>query len=146
MTQKHQKLFQCLCEYCENIKLKLTSLNKLVEQSGRLDLKINDIYEAVDGTMCGKEKEERYHKLSCIDGKYDQCGTNLLKEKLKPIFNDEVSVVKWNAWSVVKSVNPKTGKEITKGQKVVKCGPPSELVATLIVELESHPFEAWWQQ
>ena len=103
LTQKHQKLFQCLCEYCENVKLKLTSLNKLVEQSGRLDLKINDIYEAVDETMCKKEKEERYHKLSCIDRKCDQCGTNLLKEKLEPISNDEVSVVKWNAWvSVVK--------------------------------------------
>ena len=60
-----------------------------------------------------------------------------------------VSVVKWNAWGVVKSVNPKTGKEITKRQEVVKSGPPSELVATFIVELESlsvHLFEAWWQQ
>ena len=87
--------------------------------------------------------------MSCIDRKCDQCGTNLLKEKLKPISNDEVSVVKWNAWGVVKSVNPKTEKEITKRQEVVKSGPPSELVATLIVELESlsvHLFEAWWQQ
>ena len=149
MTQKYRKLFQCLCEYCENVKLKLTSVNRLAERVNRTDLKFQNEFDAVSATLCPKG-EEKFHKLSCIDRVCKECGSAVLKEKLKPLFEtDERPEVKWNKWETVNSLNPKTQKEISKRQEVEKSVSPLDLVNELLIELEFlslHLFEAQWQQ
>ncbi|MEW8341728.1 MAG: hypothetical protein AB2708_17930, partial [Candidatus Thiodiazotropha taylori] len=70
--------------------------------------------------------------------------------KLRPLFEtDDPAEIKWNKWETVKSLNPKTHKEISKRQEVEKSGSPSDLVNELLIELEFlslHLFEAQWKQ
>ena len=47
-TQAHRKLLQCLCEYCENVRLKLKTLNALADKNNKPDLIYKDIYNAAD--------------------------------------------------------------------------------------------------
>ena len=150
-TQKHRRLFQCLCEYCENVKLKITVVNRLAEKAKLPDLKLKNEYEAVDAVRCPKQEEtERFHKLRCIDGKCNDCGTKLLKDKLRPLLEiDDQSEVEWNRWQTVITVNPKTQKNISKRQEVKKSGTREELIDELMEELKFlsiHLFQAQWQQ
>lgn len=55
----------------------------------------------------------------------------------------------WTKWDLVKSLNPKTGKEISKRVEVTKHGTAGELISEFLSELEFlsvHLFEANWQQ
>lgn len=74
MLQKHRKLFQCLCRYCENVKLKLTAVNRLAEKAERPDLKLHNEFAAVSATLCPKQ-EQKFHKINCIDRYCNECGT-----------------------------------------------------------------------
>lgn len=66
---------------------------------------------------------------------------------LKPLLSEDE--IEWSSWDVVKTNNPKTGKEISKRQLVKRQGQPSLLLAQLIKEvdfLSGHLFVAHWQQ
>ena len=143
LTQKNRKLYQCLCEYCENVKLKLKALNSTADQENVKDLKILNEYDAVNITMCEKEEGAKFHRIQCIDRKCDDCGIKNLEEKLQPLISKDLHV-KWNRWDLVKSTNPKTGKEVTKKQEVLKSGLVSEMIHELLEEinfLSVHLFE-----
>lgn len=145
-TQKYRKLYQCLCEYCENVKLKLQAVNRLADRCDQPDLKLSSEFLAVNATLCPKS-EGKFHQLDCIDRKCEYCGTDKLKEILGPLMN--VDEVKWKRWENVQSVNPKTHKQITKRQEVDKSGSSEDLVEELVAELgflSVHLFEAQWQQ
>ena len=149
LTQKYRKLYQCLCEYCENVKLKLKTINKLAQSLNRNDLKLDDEFTAVNESLCKKQEEEAFHKLTCIDRQCRNCGTEVLRQKLQTLTNANDQVVKWNKWAIVKTVNPKTGKDINKRQEIEVSGSPTDLVSELLTEVEflsRHLFEAQWQQ
>lgn len=115
---------------------------------GQSDLKIQSEFDAVNATLCPKLEAEKFHNLKCIDRLCDKCGTRKMKEFLTPILGIE-DEVDWKRWETVKSMNPKTKKEITKRQEVEKSGTSEELVNELVTELgflSVHLFEAQWQQ
>ena len=73
---KYRKLFQWLCEYCENVNLKLQAINKLADTLNRKKLKMLDKYQAVDQTLCNKADGIRFHELKCVDRECNNCGTS----------------------------------------------------------------------
>ncbi|CAC5398487.1 Fibropellin-3 [Mytilus coruscus] len=150
LTQGHRKLYQCLCEYCENVKLKLIAINRFMAHD-HPELKFTDEFDAVNKTLCPKLEAERFHKRDCIDRKCAECGTSKLRNMLDGVMEIEENQpdVKWKRWDIVKTFNHKTKKEITKRQEIEKTGPPTDLLEELLDELgflSSHLFEARWQQ
>ncbi|XP_063445276.1 uncharacterized protein LOC134725403 isoform X1 [Mytilus trossulus] len=150
LTQGHRKLYQCLCEYCENVKLKLIAINRFLAHD-HPELKFTDEFDAVNKTLCPKLEAERFHKRDCIDRKCAECGTSKLRNMFDGVVESEENQpdVKWKRWDIVKTINHKTKKEITKRQEIEKTGPPTDLLEELLDELvflSPHLFEARWQQ
>ncbi|CAC5409077.1 unnamed protein product [Mytilus coruscus] len=109
LTQGHRKLYQCLCEYCENVKLKLIAINRFMAHD-HPELKFTDEFDAVNKTLCPKLEAERFHKRDCIDRKCAECGTSKLRNMLDGVMEIEENQpdVKWKRWDIVKTFNHKT--------------------------------------
>lgn len=87
-------LNQCLCEYCENMDLKLKVINQVV-QAKNLDCEIRDRYHASDITICPPSDDARkLHKLLCTDcKKFQECGVDL-----QPLDVAAENKVSWQVW------------------------------------------------
>ena len=111
--QNQRKLIQCLCEYCENVNLKITAFNNFAVRKNQQHLRIRDKYEAINMILCDKNGEQ-FNKITCIEGKCVNCGTENLSKRMEPLIiaNEEM---KWQKWDFVNVPNHKTGKEIKKG-------------------------------
>ena len=73
-TTHRNKHFVCLCETCENPKLKLHAFNKLCENNHINHLKIKNNQDLVKNTCC--EKDQQIHNKVCIDRHCDLCGVD----------------------------------------------------------------------
>ncbi|XP_033752596.1 uncharacterized protein LOC117336235 isoform X2 [Pecten maximus] len=142
-TQKHRKYLQCLCEYCENLRLKMVAINKL-SQEQKPTLKMKSIQEAVEKTLCPRTGP--FHSLKCIDRECVDCGTGKLHADLIAALEEKDQ--EWKKWALQVSINKRNGKEIKKKELTVSKGKTSELIAEFEKELHflsKHLFEANWQ-
>ena len=72
LTYDHMMLNQCLCEYCQNIQIKVDVVKKAcLRIVGTLVNIPSDKYDIMNATLC--QKEGKYHK-KCIDWKCEICG------------------------------------------------------------------------
>ena len=81
----------CCCTYCENIRLKVQTLNKLPNQNHRSTADI------LDETLC--PKSDNFHQFKCINRECDSCGT----QKLRELYNGALetqgeNIVTWTEW------------------------------------------------
>lgn len=134
-------LNQCLCEYCENMDLKLKVINQVV-QAKNLDCEIRDRYHASDITICPPSDDARkLHKLLCTDcKKFQECGVDAYLQPLDVAAENKVS---WQVWgnttvrgNLRKALQPRSG-QLKKFIQEMK----SELKI-----LPNHLFQARWRQ
>ena len=125
-------LNQCLCEYCTNVKLKLTAINSILRPGKRM----KDEYSALSETVCDiKSKKCMYRE--CKD-----CGVMKMKDILEEVVNTDGPLY-WYRWQQKKMAD--------KSRMVLhtRQGKGEELVDELVKELEflsQHIFRANWQQ
>ena len=84
----------CLCEYCENISLKVQAINKLQPGTFRNE------YDLAACTMCEKPSGEKFFRPQCIQRKCRKCGIAKLDEKLQGIMSQRNKVI-WQGWEIV---------------------------------------------
>ena len=72
----------CCCTYCENVRLKLQTLNKIIKDQPSVSTT-----NIVDSTLC--DKVGLHHPHKCIQRQCDNCGTNQLREKYVDILQTE---------------------------------------------------------
>lgn len=134
-------LNQCLCEYCENMDLKLKVINQVV-QAKNLDCEIRDRYHASDITICPPSDDARkLHKLLCTDcKKFQECGVDAYLQPLDVAAENKVS---WQVW----------GNTTVRGNLRKALLPRSGQFKKLIQEMKSelkilpnHLFQARWRQ
>ena len=88
------KYVGCLCEYCENISLKVQAINKLQPGTFRNE------YDVAACTMCKKPSGEKFFRPQCIQRKCRKCGIAKLDEKLQGIMSQRNKVI-WQRWKIV---------------------------------------------
>lgn len=86
-------LRQCLCEYCENVSLKITALNRLAARFNNA-CRIRHAYHAVDLITCGRQEGKWQH--SCVMRTCGQCDSSKLDEHLSGLRME--GEVKWQRW------------------------------------------------
>ena len=132
----HRKYNQCLCEYCINVELKVTSLVRFCTSQHIEPTKkciCRSKYEASRLTLC--PKENGYYKKECIDRKCRECG---VAEIEKSSCTQEV---------MTKRVK---GTEVTKRQmtQIKHTATVQNLIEELINSLQDfskHLSNAQWQ-
>ena len=142
-TKSQAKYIGCLCEYCENIALKLKVINQLQPDTFR------DDYKVTSATMCPKPVDAAFNNTACIKRQCKQCGTNMLNDRLKALLSTPTQVT-WTRWEIVSA--PYYGKQ---GKKDVKKRKPIQKQGTLedmLTELkevyphaDEHLFNKDWQ-
>ena len=147
---KHWKLFQCLCEYCENAKYLLESANNVVQSVGcGQECRLSDQYRLIDATLCMKG-EDGYHKKECIERKCSDCGVAMLSTLYGPVLeNNSETACTWKRWIATKMRNEKKDKDITVKQLTQQSGTVKEMISCLSEDtkpLARHLFTAYWQQ
>ena len=118
------KMVGCLCEYCENVNIKLEVINRAAV--GHPDCKIPDKYSMVEFTMCGRQEGHEYHSASCIRRQCDICGITKLKDRLSVITNDNHE--QWTKWDNVKRAS-KDWNVVVKKELVTRTGTMKDVVA-----------------
>ena len=82
-TKKEAKyIIGCLCEYCENIELKVLCINRHMPGI------FKDVYDISASTMCRKESNQKFHHPDCINRKCEACGVHKLDAVLEPLLAD----------------------------------------------------------
>ena len=124
----------CLCEYCENINLKIQAINRLEPGT------FKDEYDLAACTMCAKPNSLKFNRPQCIRRKCDKCGLTNLDGNLAKVLSQPNRKVIWQRWELVN-----TKYHGKKGTKMIKKRKPilkDDTVAKLIKELkdEAHPF------
>ena len=96
----------CCCIKCENVKMKLTAINKLVASKSGQTL-TSDEASLSKMTMC--TCESRHPPKSCIDHKCPNCGVKNITKQLSPLLEtDRDSRVQYKQWKrVEKKVHAK---------------------------------------
>ena len=139
----------CLCEYCENITLKLKTLNRACDLQLQKDFKINDIHDLVSLTMCPLSDDDKYHSKECRERQCENCGVKKLMTHFDPL--DKTSKCKWNHWETAKQTVPgKAGpKEVVRRVRKLKEGTVDDVLTELKEEINNmsqHLFFKTWQQ
>ncbi|ESO97658.1 hypothetical protein LOTGIDRAFT_152749 [Lottia gigantea] len=145
LLQSKSKFYQCLCEPCTNIDLKLKVLNHEVYQCQSTSCSIRDRYHATDLTLCPKDQNP-HAKLECIDRKCEICDVDLLDHYLQPLLNVSGDKdVSWEYWG-----QATYGNEGKKRVALLRSsGTVKQLVDQLkeeLISLSTHLFIARWQQ
>lgn len=142
VTQRHANLYQCLCEYCANIDLKIEAIKKELARHKKVHLlpALGDKYDTCAKTIC--EHEGKYPRYLCVERKCPECGVGELETSLADALgSDQITWLKWD------QIEYPDGKKRI-GRK--RCqGTGEELAAELAAELApfaKHLFEARWQQ
>ena len=132
----------CLCEYCENINLKISALQRFHPH------RIN-MYSLVNSTMCPKQDGSQFHQPKCIQRQCSDCGISALDELIN---NDNKDVpVQWKRWEVTKvKIHTNKGKRTIKRRNLEgKSGTLQKLVNEIKTEVAPHAqhlFNKEWQQ
>jgi hypothetical protein len=101
-------LRQCLCEYCENVSLKVNAVNRLAARMNNR-CRIRHAFHAVDLVTCGRTNGKWNH--SCAMRTCEDCkpGTQL-DDHLAPL--PAAEFIKWQRWE--NKVVTVRGKEVSK--------------------------------
>ena len=140
----HAKQFQCLCIYCLNIDLKLTSVNQACRNFGKQN-QYHNRYKILDTTMCQKQNDASYHDLSCIKRECLNCPVGMPQINSALTDQELDHDVKWSYWGK-DSGSPETSNRL---QQIEKQTTLRELLARLEADLKPfslHLFIARWQQ
>ncbi|KAK7090796.1 hypothetical protein V1264_010549 [Littorina saxatilis] len=132
------RLRQCLCEYCENTLLKLTTLNAIASVHDNA-CRIRHEFHAVDLITCDSKNKD------CCCGACGQCGIHLLNNHIGPLLLHRGELT-WHRWEAKKVLFK--GKEVSRKALVTKRGDIDSLLAELkkeVVFLAEHLFRANWQ-
>ena len=96
---KYWKLFQCLCEYCENVKYLLETANNIAQAQRYAQCVLQDHYRLAHVTLCEKGDDEEFHKIACIERKCSSCGVEKIQELYGPILDDNSETpCTWKRW------------------------------------------------
>lgn len=148
LRPKHVKLrsqakyIGCLCEYCENINLKMSLINHTQPGTFR------NLYDVSDSTMCSKPIDSEFHIPACIKRECGECGVNQLDHKLSAF--DQTRPLEWKRWEMMETqchTNKET-KTVKKRGLIMKAGTFNEFMEELKVELQpfsEHLFTKDWQ-
>ena len=85
MTQQNNSMIQCLCEYCTDVSLKLSELNKAMSSLSKQDT-IKDKGEHFEMTLFSKPESDTYFSLGCIRRECKNCGLSRLEAHLCELF------------------------------------------------------------
>ena len=150
-TTHHKRLYQSMCEYCTNAKLKMEAMNTACERAGAQGCKINEVDKLVEITVCPKQEGDKYHRKECLNRDCDHCGVNRLDTLYEPInaaHAAEEHEVTWRHWANVEYCQP--GKRpSTRKTLLTKTTGLVELKDALkqdISTLSSHLLNANWQK
>lgn len=131
LSSRKRAFQQCLCEYCENIDLKLDALNK-------------NLTEPVDGRDVLSEASTCPEPaLSCLNRSCKECGIHRVRLGLETnLQTPDGTHVKWKCWEIVTTEKGKRRELITKE------GTIRMLLDELMTELtpfSKHLFNFRWQ-
>ncbi len=135
----------CLCEYCTNIELKATAVNKVGNSYG-LPSFFHGVYGVSRVTMCPKDGR-KYYRRSCIERKCESCGVQNLRShvaKLTDVHGTKsMTYKKWE-----RTTCQEGGKVISKQVIQTKTTSLAECIDEMIEEstrLSAHLHNASWQ-
>lgn len=141
---KRRSIPGCLCEYCENVNLKLTVINRL--QPGC----VKDAYELISYTVCDKAVDMQFNQPACIKRTCIECGVDKLDSKLRPIVKEPTKEIAWKCWEMVFTTcySNKAAKQVKKRSLVTKTGTTAAFVSELKGKLQpfaEYLFNKDWQ-
>ncbi|XP_052214888.1 uncharacterized protein LOC127833585 [Dreissena polymorpha] len=150
-TSKHQRLYQSMCEYCTNSKLKMQAINTVSERLQIQDCKLREIDDFVDLTTCKKMEGSEYHEKKCLTRDCDDCGVDGLDKfygALIAATEREEDKVSWKHWSNVQycqpGKRPSTRKTLlTKSTNLVEL---KDALKKDVASLSEHLLNAYWQK
>ncbi|XP_033630608.1 uncharacterized protein LOC117292604 [Asterias rubens] len=133
-TKAQAKYVGCLCEYCENINLKIEAVNSIHKGT------FKDGYDVIRTTMCPKPPGCDFNHPSCITRKCTKCGVDKMDQRLHPILADPNKSIKWKRWTMVTTTcfTKKGTKQVKKRKPIEMKGTAMDLVTELKTEI--HPF------
>ena len=144
-TMGKNTFFTCLCEYCTNVEMKLTSL-KSFSSTKRLTHSVpENKYEASRLTLC--EKENNHYKVECLHRSCRNCGIQQLDNKFQPLTEQYGEhMITWRMWENQRTVfNGKTStRKMLKEHKTTI----NVLISNLkddIATFSLHLANAQWQ-
>ena len=146
VTRNKRRREQCLCEYCENVNLKICQINKLAVTMECPEAKLQDVYDASSVTLCRKGEGQQFHDLKCLDRKCTVCGVGLLQKKFETLAQKTSAlVIEWPKWEQVKEA----GGPYSRKTRIMHSGSLHDLVEELCDEMKTfsfHLFVADWQK
>ena len=150
-TTYHRKLYQSMCEYCTNTRLKMEAMNRACEKVGAIHCKVDDIYKLIELSVCPKQEGEDYHQKECLTRECVDCGVELLdalyEEATAPNAEAEQEIT-WRYWSNAQYCQP--GKRpSTRKTLLTKTTSLVDLRDALkedVHTLSSHLLNAYWQK
>ena len=83
-------LHRCLCEYCTNVQLEITIVNKLCSKFKTNNSLIKDKFHLTKLSMCKEPEHEDYHDPDCqmYLQQCQHCGVKLLEEHLESLVGE----------------------------------------------------------
>ena len=141
LTVNMNKFSYCLCEYCINVEFNLRSLRNIATFKG-CKLQINTKYQVADNSICPRE----HMKLSCLERKCKQCGTEHLREEYQKHLNRVLDEpITWQRWqnSTVNSLQEKRKVLLDIQGTVQDC---IDDLCKQAQTLALHLFTAKWQR
>ncbi|XP_045192503.2 uncharacterized protein LOC123548897 [Mercenaria mercenaria] len=143
---KNNSFNNCLCEYCTNMEMKVTAINK--ETQGRRNaLGILNRYELSKKTVCLKPEGERFYRRDCINRNCSKCGVKKLQEEIRKALRGKAQI-EWNRWESQTYKDTKTGKKKLRKMLRLKRESVYVFLRELYEEVEtfsSHLHNAMWQ-
>lgn len=119
------KLKACLCDVCENPRLKMKALNNM-----GLGFGLNSTTTLLAETMCDRDADIGFHMLKCVSRQCDKCSVEALRERLLTILansNEGSRPVTWWGWTIL---TDEKGRKTT--EKVKYQGDATRLVNALV--------------
>nr|XP_054762358.1 uncharacterized protein LOC129268919 [Lytechinus pictus] len=135
----------CLCEWCRNIHLKVSTINALCAKfTSSSSCRLKDEFFASNLSLCPKHEDQKYHELACIQRQCSHCGVKLLQDQLQPLVDEAGTEypTEWSRWGL-----KKTGT-VNKMVLSSKTGTLCDLLTELYEEMQgyaAHLFQWFWQ-
>lgn len=147
-TTRSKRLYQSMCEYCTNGKLKREALNKACDRVGIPNCKVKHNSDLIAITACPKQDGE-FHPMQCIRRDCEHCGVQKLDIYYEPLVNAmHNEAISWNYWTTVEYSPP--GKKSSKRKTLLtNTTSITELINALKDDckyLATHLLNACWQK
>ena len=134
VPRKLNRWCQNLCEYCENLQLKLMAVKQ--------NISYNSKYEIVGRTLCKDRVGE--NSRDCIERRCGSCGVQGLQDEMDERLQHLTGKIEWKEWKQVKQ--PITGK--AKKTLVIHESSPRIFITSLCKDvngMSTHLYKADWQ-